>query len=163
MILDNTIQNNAVHSKWCSWLMSEFMKSRYPWTYFSYGEVPLVCFFFFCNFNCALSQCHEWITRLKRYKWVILGWIPIAALVQIMKTKYFKPADILSMRFVTYDFVVLFVQATSFLHPGTGIPPLWLFLRFPPSFFSPVLKSSQVFHHSYWGSKNRGCRSLYSL
>ena len=71
-------------------------------------------FIFFSNFNCASSQCHEWITRLRRYKWFILGWIPIAALIQSMKTKYFKPADILSMQFVTYDFVVLFCTGDIF-------------------------------------------------
>ena len=26
------------------------------------------------------------------------------------------------------------------VHPGRGIPPLWLFLRFPPSFFTPLFK-----------------------
>ena len=53
--------------------------------------------------------------------------------------------------------------------PGRGIPPLWLFLRFLPSFFFTLLKGSffpptwQVFPHSNRGSKDRWCCSLYRL
>ena len=40
-------------------------------------------------------------------------------------------------------FVLVFVLSCTYnlycmsAHPGRGIPPLWLFLRFPPSFFVP--------------------------
>ena len=103
-------------------------------------------FIFFSNFNCASSQCHEWITRLRRYKWFILGWIPIAALIQSMKTKYFKPADILSMQFVTYDFVVLFCTGDIF-SPSWDRDPSSMTLPevssiFPPPLFSSLLKFS---------------------
>ena len=63
-------------------------------------------------------------------------------------------------------FVALFCTRDIYcmsVHPGRGIPPLWLFLRFPPlfflfCFFYPVKRvffplTCEVFPHSNRGSK----------
>ena len=50
--------------------------------------------------------------------------------------------------------------------PGREIPPLWLFLRFLPSFFFPLCKEFIFQHGTFFltrskGLKDRGCCSLY--
>ena len=57
-----------------------------------------------------------------------------------------------------------------FVRPGRGVPPLCLFLRFLPSFFTCFFffffffkLILHVFPHPNWEFKGRGCCSLYRL
>ena len=150
--------------KWCSWLKSEFMKSRYPWTYFSYVEVPLVCYpppLFFavcivCFLN-AMNKLQGWKDTSESYK----DEYQLAALVEnrILKTWRYSVNALCNLWFCCS---VLFMQhlfsALNRDPSSVTLPEVSSILYFPDNYFF-----SQVFRHSYRGSKDRGCRSLYSL
>ena len=59
---------------------------------------------------------------------------------------------------------VLYMQLLLHVCSGGWIPPLWLFLRFPPSFFLTLLKVFfKIFLTWIEGLKDRGCCSLHGL
>ena len=70
-------------------------------------------------------------------------------------------SDILSRQFVNCAFVVLFCTRNIYcisVHPGRGIPPLRLFLRFLPSFFP-----CSLFPFFSFFSLNKTCFSSVEL